>query len=129
MKFSELPIDVQERLSKEMTELSKKNTNTAYRILLYNADGTRYFEADRICMPWQDDKGNYMPFGGGTYWKLRYGKVSFRRKIDTFIGYDEYVLSNGKTFGKSANGTIIPATLKTKKEVMAVAKAIGIFEI
>lgn len=43
------------------------------------------------------------------------------------MGYD-YVLCRGKTYSKSANGTIIPASVKTKKEVLSIAKAIGILK-
>jgi hypothetical protein len=67
-----------------------------------------------------------MPFGGGTYWKIRYGKV----EVGAFkspVGTREYQLIDGHTYGKSANGTEIPRTLETKKEVLALINAIRIF--
>ena len=71
-------------------------------------------------------KGNYMPFGGGSEWPLQYGCIGFSRKKQV-MGYD-YELCHGKTYSKSANGTIIPAAVKTKKEVLSIAKAIGILK-
>ena len=70
--------------------------------------------------------GNYMPFGGGSEWTLQYGCIGFSRKKQV-MGYD-YELCRGKTYSKSANGTIIPAAVKTKKEVLSIAKAIGILK-
>ena len=46
MKLSELPSEVQQQLAKQRNELSGKRINTAYRVELYNADGTRYFDYD-----------------------------------------------------------------------------------
>lgn len=126
MKLSELPSEVQQQLAKQRNELSGKRINTAYRVELYNADGTRYFEALRCCQSWNDDKGNYMPFGGGTYWTIRYGAVQCTTRKNPFGG-KAYELCNGKQYGKSANGTEIPKSLKTKKEVLALVNRIGIF--
>ncbi len=128
MKFSELPTEVQQQLTNERAELAARKINTAYRVEVYNAEGTRYFEAFRCCNSWSDDKGNYMPFGGGTYWTIRYGAVQFHIGKDPFGG-KAYSLCNGKTYGKSLNGTEIPAHLDTKKEVLALIKKIGIFEL
>lgn len=126
MKFSELPIDVQERLNENRKALVKQNTNTAYHICLYNTDGTRYFSAQRVCKPWNDDKGHYMPFGGGTSWVIRYGCVQFK-PVRNPMGQIDYELCNGKVYGKSANGTIIPNSLPNKKDVINLINAIGIF--
>lgn len=126
MKLSELPADVQQHLAKQRNELSGKRINTAYRVELYNADGTRYFEAIRRCKSWSDDKGNYMPFGGGTHWIVRYGAVQWTTRIDP-LGGKAYELCNGKQYGKSANGTEIPKSLKTKKDVLELVNRIGIF--
>ncbi|CAG9924819.1 MULTISPECIES: hypothetical protein [Bacteroides] len=126
MKFSELPIDTQQRLNDERSKLSNRTINNAYEVLLYNQSGTRFFSARRHQSSWQDDKGNYMPFGGGSEWTLQYGCIGFSRKKQV-MGYD-YELCRGKTYSKSANGTIIPAAVKTKKEVLSIAKAIGILK-
>ena len=126
MKLSELPSEVQQQLAKQRNELSGKRINTAYRVELYNADGTRYFEALRRCQSRNDDKGNYMPFGGGTYWTIRYGAVQWVIRKDP-LGGKAYELCNGKQYCKSANGTWIPKSLSTKKEVLALVNRIGIF--
>ena len=127
MNFNELPQDVQERLNNERKELCKKNLNTPYEVRLYNKEGTRYFAARRVCKVWADDKGHYMPFGGGTYWTVRYGAVQFRNERQA-IGR-RYELCDGKTYMKSKNGTEIFPEVDTKKEVMRIAKLIGIFDI
>ena len=128
MKLSELPAEVQQQLAKQRNQLSGKRINTAYRVELYNESGTRYFEASRRCKSWSDDKGNYMPFGGGTYWDIRYGAVQWAIRKDP-LGGKAYELCNGKQYGKSANGTEIPKSLSTKNEVLALVNRIGIFTL
>lgn len=128
MKLSELPAEVQQQLAQQRAELSGKRINTAYRVELYNADGTRYFEAARVSQPWSNDKGAYMPFGGGTYWTIRYGAVQWVTRKDP-LGGKAYELCNGKQYAKSLNGVEIPARLNTKKEVLALVKKIGIFKL
>lgn len=127
MNFSELPQEVQDKLNRERKELCKKNHNTPYEVVLYNEDGTRYFHARRCCKVWADTKGHYMPFGGGTYWTVRYGAVQFKNERQV-IGR-EYVLCDGKLYNRSKNGTEIFPEVETKKEVIAIAKAIGIFTL
>lgn len=126
MKFSDLPIEIQQRLNCERLDLRNRSINSAYEVLLYNQPGTRYFHARRHQNSWYDDKGNYMPFGGGSEWTLQYGCIGFSRKKQV-MGYD-YELCRGKTYSKSANGTIIPASAKRKKDVLNIVKAIGIFD-
>ena len=126
MKFCDLPIETQQRLNCERLNLRNRSINNAYEVLLYNQPGTRYFHARRHQNSWYDDKGNYMPFGGGSEWTLQYGCIGFSRKKQV-MGYD-YVLCRGKAYSKSANGTIITASVKTKKEVLSIAKAIGILK-
>lgn len=128
MKISELPAEVQERLAKERRALAKKKVDTPYEIELYNADGTRYFRARRVQHAWGDDKGNSMPFGGGSHWTVTYGAVQ-ARSYRSPMGTMEYELSLGKTFGRSANGTVIPKAVATKREVLDIAKAIGSFNL
>lgn len=127
MKFNELPIEIQQRLNSERLELCKYPINSAYEILLYNQAGTRYFYARRHQSSWYDDKGNYMPFGGGSEWSIKYGCVVFSRERQV-IGFD-YELRHGKCYSKSANGTVIPVSVKSKQEAINIAKAIGIFNI
>lgn len=131
MLFSELPVEVQERLNGERKAKAGRFTNDAYEIHLYNEDGTRYFRASRVCKPWVGVKDNHalsMPFGGGTYWSIAYGAVQFRSFRNPF-GQIDYELCDGKRYGKSANGTEIPSTLPTKKDVLALVKTIGIFNL
>ena len=113
-------------MNKERAELAGRNVDTPYLIKRYSADGTRYFCAQRVCRSWSDDKGNSMPFGGGSYWVVSYGKVMFRSCKDPFGGV-YYELCDGKRFGVSNNGTEIPARVGTKQEVLKVLEKIGIF--
>lgn len=131
MMFSELPVEVQESLNGERKAIAGRCTNNAYTIHLYNEDGTRYFYARRACKPWVGFKDSHalsMPFGGGTYWSVAYGAVQFR-SFRNPVGQVDYELCDGKRYGKSANGTAIPSTLPTKKDVLALVKAIGIFNL
>lgn len=128
MKISELPAEIQERLAKDRQALAKKKVNTPYEVELYNADGTRYFRARRVPHAWGDDKGNAMPFGGGSHWSVTYGAVQARSYLSP-VGTVEYELNLGKSFGRSANGTDIPKTVATKKEVLDIAKTIEIFNL
>ena len=128
MTFNELPLDVQECLTAQQKALCAKSINDSYEIRIYNEAGTRYFYARRKQNEWSDDNGNYMPFGGGSSWHIRYGMVQFCR-IKSTVGTCQYEWTLGKVFGKSANGTVIPRNLKTKKEVLELIKAIGIFHI
>lgn len=124
MKFGELPQAVQNKLKADHEQLPNHRVNTAYTIELYNAAGTRYFIAQRRCRCWNDTKGNYMPFGGGSYWTVSYGKVQVRA-YKSCMGTQEYELFNGKRFNKSVNGIVIPAELDTKKQVIELIKKLG----
>ena len=126
MKFSELPEQVQETLAKEKGLLYLKKINTPYEVLIYNETGTRFFNARRVQSAWQDNNGNYMPYGGGSKWTIKYGEMGFRTCRNPF-GEIDAELRMGKTFGKSKNGTVIPNSVATKKEVLALIDQIGIF--
>ena len=128
MKFSELPTEIQERLMKDRLALKNKNVNTPYEIRLYNEMGTRYFIARRCVHFWNDHKGHYMPFGGGSEWVIRYGMMSICRKR-TPAGTFYFELVEGKLFRQSANGTVIPKCVQTKAEVLEIVKNIGIFNL
>lgn len=126
MKLSELPEDVQLKLHNSMIDLKNHEINTSYEILKYNEQGTRYFYANRIQKSWSDNKGNYMPFGGGSEWAIKYGAVQFRSYLDP-MRCVEYELYKGKTYSKSLNGTIIPKSLNAKKDVLNLIDEINIF--
>lgn len=125
MRFSELPQQVQDSLTSEQSHLHLKQVNTAYEVLFYNKTGTRFFHARRVQSSWQGN-GAYMPFGGGSVWAIKYGEMGFRTCRNPFGGIDAE-LREGKTFGKSKNGTVIPKSVSTKREVLALIAQIGIF--
>lgn len=125
MRFSELPQQVQDSLASEQSLLHLKQVNTAYEVLVYNKSGTRFFHARRVQSSWQGN-GAYMPFGGGSMWSINYGEMGFRLCRNPF-GEIDAELRMGKTFGKSKNGTVIPKSVGTKREVLALITEIGIF--
>lgn len=126
MKLSDLPQDVQDKLLEERKELHKtEHCNTPWRVAFVNKEGTRYFLAWR--------RNDFSRYSGGSiygWWNVRYGKVLWdRRKQPLGNDYDYFWVFSGNTFGKSQNGTEIPREVHTKKEVLELAKAIGIFNI
>lgn len=126
MMLDDLDIDIKNSLLESRKNLcSEWKENTAYRVCFTNPEGTRYFMAVRCCISWADDKGNSMPFGGGTYWKITYGKILWKTGRDVMGQKTYYWVKSNKTFGKSSNGTIIPTKVGTKKEVLEIAKNIG----
>ena len=134
MTLNELPQEVQDKLNEMRSHLHEtEKVNGAYHIILVNKEGTRYFVARRCCIGWVDKrKGhtNTMPFGGGTYWKLQYGPVMWDRRKNPVGEWDYYwCVPSSKRYAKSINGVEIPSRVDTKKEVLAIAKAIGIFEL
>lgn len=124
MTLSDLPLEVQNELMEKRTKLhATEYRNTSHLVVLVNKEGTRFFEAYR-----KNDFDGYGCTGG--WWKVRYGKVLWdRREQPLGNDYDYFWVNSAKTFQKSANGTEIPKTVNTKKEVIALAKAIGIFDI
>lgn len=103
MKLDDLDIKIKNKLLEQRKELcSKWKQNSAYDICFTNTDGTRYFKAKRVVLSWNDDKGHYMPFGGGTYWQIRYGKIKWATGKNP-IGGTVYVwVQSRETFSKSA---------------------------
>ena len=126
MRFTDLPQQVQDALTSEMSHLHLKQVNTAYEVLVYNKTGTRFFNARRVQSSWQDSNGNYMPYGGGSKWTITYGEMGYRSCRNPF-GEIDAELRMGKTFGRSKNGTVIPKSVATKREVLALIAEIGIF--
>ena len=131
MNLRDLPIEIQNDMNARRLMLHETmKVNTSYCVTFVNAEGTRYFAAYRRQHSWNDDKGNYMPFGGGSYWMCRYGKIKWdRTKQPLGNGYDyEWVLTS-ECFSKSTNGTEIPSEVQNKKQALEIAKQIGIFDI
>lgn len=126
MKFSELAKEVQDRLIKEKKSLHSKNINTSYEVLVYNEAGSRFFNARRVQGSWQDNRGNHMPFGGGSKWIIQYGEIGFRTYRNP-CGEVDAELCMGRVFGKASNGTQIPKSVGSKKEVLELINQIGIF--
>lgn len=110
MKFNELPIEVQEKLNAERFDLRNHQINNKCEVLFYNPSGTRYFHAKRR----QNTEGS-------SEWEIKYGFMCFSHENN------DYKIVKGKTYSKSANETIIPSTVKTKKEVILLAYKIGSF--
>lgn len=122
MKFSELPIRVQEQLKKDMIELKGKSYHNQHNIEFYNKFCTRYFVAVRDT--WNKEKDKCCPYGGGSMWKIYYGIVGFEKyKHKEEI---KYRLSNSIPFSKVKDYEI-PRSVKTKKEVLEVVNKIGKF--
>ena len=131
MLLSELPIEIQEILRAERLTLCEKwYKNTGYEVCLVNKEGTRYFYAIRKQFEYTNDRGGYMPFGGGSDWHISYGKILWDRTKQVMGNdYDYFWTKTSNLFAKSANGTIIPKRVGTKKEVIELVKAIGIFNL
>ena len=130
MTLAELPQKIQDELNAERKQLYiTMAKNDPYNITLVNEAGTRYFTARRKCESWNDDKGNYMPFGGGSHWSIAYGEVRWDRRRNPVGEYDYFWVLSNKRYGRSKNGTEIPGRVATKKEAIAIAQAIGIFNI
>lgn len=70
-----------------------------------------------------------MPFGGGSHWSIAYGEVRWDMRRNPIGEYEYFWVLSNKKFGRSKNGTEIPKQVSTKKEALAIAKAIGIFNI
>lgn len=120
-----MPQQVQDSLTSEKSLLHLKQVNTAYEVLVYNKTGTRFFHARRVQSSWQGN-GAYMPFGGGSKWSIRYGEMGFRSHRNPFGGIDAEMCM-GRAFGKSSNGSMIPQSVATKREVLELLAKIGIF--
>lgn len=130
MLLSDLDQKVREKLLKERAELSTKwHKNTPYEVSFTNLEGTRFFKAVRKQDSWSDDKGNYMPYGGGSRWYISYGKILWATGRDPLGGEKYFWKRTSQLFAKSSNGTVIPKSVATKNEVMDIAKQIGILVI
>lgn len=126
MIIKDLAIEIKNELLKQRQELHVLwRKNNAYHVCFTNKEGTRYFTAERICMSWSDNKGHYMPFGGGTYWQIKYGRIKCAAGKD-IMGEPTYQwIKSKEIFSKSLNGTDIPKEVKTKNDVIKIAKQIG----
>lgn len=130
MKLNELPQNIQNELNADRDNWKGTIQQNGYKVIAFNKKGTRFFIATRHCIGWQDtNTGNSMPFGGGTYWKVRYGIMNWKKITSRNpIGEVEvkYIWVRGKTYSSitKTDGSIleIPAELSTKKEVMKILK-------
>lgn len=131
MTLKELPQKIQDLLENDRDNWKGKIASDSYSVIAYNRAGNRFFTARRRCIGWQDkNNGNSMPFGGGSYWEIHYGKMQWydKSRRDPLGGrYTEYGWAKGLCFSKVTNTdtdeTIdIPKELGTKKEVMDLLK-------
>lgn len=119
MKYSELKEEYQQDLIQQISKLVSIVINSPYVVSVYTK--TRHFYARRITKSW-NGKGNYMPFGGGSYWKVTYCNLGFARRLDPFGGH-YYEIVDGKQFTRK--GDVIIENKGTKKEVVKLAKQLG----
>jgi hypothetical protein len=130
-KASELPLEYQEELSRMRAEL--KDENTPFQITLYGSGGRLVFIARRCQHAWEDHgNGNRLPFGGGSYWTISCRPVKWRAVKDLMGPGFSLELCNGKPYGYYGEGADlkrIPVKLKTKAEVISLAREIGKFNI
>lgn len=132
MKLNELPQDIQNKLIADRNNWKGHIASGSYGVTAYNQNGTRFFSANRRCIGWQHNEyaNCSMPFGGGTYWEIKYGQIQWtykRRKDPLGETYTEYQWVRSKYFCRTTNeetGEVveIPTRLNTKKEVMALLK-------
>lgn len=123
-KLTELPEEIKNALIEERNHLCETwKLNNSYHVCFVNKEGTRFFAADRISVA-----GLYHAFGGGSYWRVRYGSIKWGMNRG-IMGTYEYSWRKSTIYTRSSNGTIIPMQVDTKKEVMDLVKNIGIFEV
>lgn len=125
MKYSELPEQERAFLEEARTNIMGRISHDAWGFIAYNKRGTRFFSATRRCVGWQDtSNGNSMPFGGGNYWEVKYGEVTFirdTRRIPVGGKQVDVRWCEGRTFSKITTDTkeiTIPKQLGTKKDVL-----------
>lgn len=73
-----------------------------------------------------------MNFGGGSYWTIICCTIQWRPRKDLFGQGFSLELCKGKRYffyGTNDNKKHIPTELKTKAEVLALAREIGLFNI
>ena len=121
MKFKELPQIWQDKLNEDRKDLYKKNQNGRWDVLLFNKEGTRYFNAHHY-----PGCGRY----DFPYWHVQFGPLCFAKTKDK-KGNETYEWrpNYNRHFSESLNGTWIPEKVSTKKDAIEIAKKIGIFGI
>lgn len=125
---AQLPQEYQDQLARMRSEL--KDENTPFAVTLYNKTGKIAFYARRCQHSWDDHKtGNHLPFGGGSYWTIRCCSIQWRPRKDLMGGGFTLELCDGPRYGKYGDGKVIPAEVSTKKEVLALAREIGVFNL
>lgn len=131
MKFSELPQDVQERLTKERSELYRIwHRNTAYHVCFTNKAGTRYIWAKR-------DNGfhRWSKCAGVNEWRIKYGPIVCKHsKAKNPVGEieDKYEWAMGVQYASitvDGERIDIPRFVNAKTELMDIVKRIGFFEL
>lgn len=110
MKFSELPIKIQEHLLEEKKQLhvlwyENSETNVSFT----NIDGTRFFYARK----------------GHDCWFVYYGNIGFKA-VEDAVGASNYLfVRSGKQYRITSEGYKIPVVAKDKEHVLEIARNIG----
>lgn len=122
MLLTDLPQEIQDNLKEERLQLKDKWRENSHKTISFtNEEGTRYFYAYRYY-----PAGRTRRKGEKTHWVIRYGKILWDSAKQVMGNDRDYFwVRSSKVFGKSSNGTIIPRTVDTKKEVLEIAKSIG----
>lgn len=129
MQLKDLPQEIQDKLLEERKQLCEKwHRNTPWEVCFVNKDGTRFFHAYR-----KNDYGSWDYGCKGGWWNVSYGVIRWRHRVEQikFIGetVHHYEWVESETYKKSVNGTDVPREVHTKKEVLDLAKRIGIFNL
>lgn len=126
MNLRDLAANVRNELIEKRKRLCENwKQNEKNDICFTNTEGTRYFRAKRIFVSWSKKNAGNMKYGGGTYWRISYGKIKWVVRTDK-SGKKKYLwVETNLTFTKSLNGTIIPKDVKSKTEVLDITKQIG----
>lgn len=123
----ELPQEYQNQIKKMRSEL--RSSQGPFAVTLYSKKGYIVLIARRCQNAWEDHRtGNRLNFGGGSYWTISVRKVQWSVKKDLMGKGFSLELTNGKRFGLFDDGTRIPETVKTKAEVIEVAKKCKAFD-
>lgn len=126
---SQLPQEYQDQLAKMRSEL--KDENTPFAITLHSKNGRVAFYARRCQHAWENHRtGNRLNFGGGSYWTIVCCPIQWRPRKDLMGGGFSLELCDGPRYGKyGKDDKAIPRQLATKKEVLELAREIGLFNI
>lgn len=117
MHFCNMSQEVKAKLLEERRSLC--NTRTVDNdewIVLYNEEGTRCFEAQKVSSP----------LTGRNFWRIAYGNVTLHEDCD---GNPIWTLNRAALYRRVWNGPEIPYIVNTREEALEIARRIGEFVI